>query len=89
MKTITIYNLLRLVKDGEPPKKIKYNGKIYDYDYDNDDYFNGYYSLFETYNVLAILNMEVEILEEMKLSDDIRELVTKLMIALGDENDNN
>ena len=31
MKTITMYELLGMVKDGKEPKKIKYNDKIYYY----------------------------------------------------------
>lgn len=31
-KTITIYELLGLVKDGKAPKKIKVTGNIYEYD---------------------------------------------------------
>lgn len=30
-KEITIYELLGLIKDGKEPKKIKYNGDIYEY----------------------------------------------------------
>ena len=80
MKTITMYELLGLVKDGKAPKKIKYNNKIYNYETFNigkgDNYFTaeweeekGYRISYDgTYYYLKIsdynLNDEVEILEE-------------------------
>jgi len=62
---ITIFELLGMIKDGKAPKKIKYLGKIYDYE--DSDYFGSDYGyLFDRYNVSGILNDEVEILEEEK-----------------------
>jgi hypothetical protein len=65
-KTITIYELLGLIKDGKAPKKIIYNGFIYyfqhqDYKYLPDDFY-----LFseEIKDITDILNDQVEILDE-------------------------
>lgn len=82
MKTITMYELLGLVKDGKAPKKIKFGNKIYNYETFNigkgDNYFTaeweevkGYRISYNgTYYYLEIrdykLNDEVEILEEEK-----------------------
>ena len=35
---ITLYELLGLIKDGKAPKKIKYDGTIYEYS-ENDDFY--------------------------------------------------
>lgn len=72
-KTITIYELLGLVKDGKAPKKIKYDGDKYTYndckDYEID---SSIYNLFETITVTFILNDTVEIIEDNdKLEDNI------------------
>lgn len=80
MKTITMYELLGMVKDGKAPKKIKVGNKIYNYETFNigkgDNYFTaewrevkGYRINYDgTYYYLEIrdynLNDEVEILEE-------------------------
>ena len=39
MKTITIYELLGMIKDGNAPKKIKVTGTIYEYDEEYEFYF--------------------------------------------------
>ena len=78
--TITIYELLGLVKDGKAPKKIKYDGDIYEYDKMSDDYMiPGAYSnsgLLDNLFVFSQLNDTVEILEEEnkieKLNDKTR-----------------
>ena len=36
---ITMYELLKLVKDGKAPKKIKVTGRIYEFDKDYDMYY--------------------------------------------------
>lgn len=64
MKT-TIYDLLGMIKDGKPPKKIKvfdeeFKYSIRDFDYLDEDFF----WLFEDYEWLKELNTEVEILGE-------------------------
>lgn len=64
-KTITIYELLRLVKDGKAPKKIKYNGDEYTYnDCKGYEIDSSNYNLFETTITTFILNDTVEIIED-------------------------
>lgn len=66
--TITIYELLGLIKDGKAPKKIKILDDFYEYDKYNEFYYNeeGYslYRLF--YEEGNALDIEVKILEEDK-----------------------
>ena len=68
MKTITMYELLGLVKDGKAPKKIKFNS-IYCYykEYRNEyvDFINNPIIQWD-YVVMNCLNDEVEIIEEEK-----------------------
>lgn len=64
---ITIYELLGLVKDGKAPKKIRYDGTIYEYS-ENDDFY--YWEGFSLYREFVTngncLDNEVEIIEEDK-----------------------
>lgn len=64
---ITIYELLGLVKDGKAPKKIKYDGTIYEYS-ENDGFY--YWEGLSLYREFATngncLDKEVEIIEEPK-----------------------
>lgn len=73
-KTITIYELLGLVKDKKVPKNIKYEYVIWEYSLQENDYRKGKedYWLFEDYfpnnlNFLDCLQDQVEILEDNKL----------------------
>lgn len=71
-----IINLLNKIANGEEvPKKIYYNGKIWNYE--NSDYFASDYGyLFDRYNVSGMLNDEIKIIEEEKKAptlNDIRE----------------
>ena len=59
---ITMYELLGMIKDNKAPKKIEYNGKIYNYE-DSDYFAIDYGYLFDRYNVSGILNNNVEIIE--------------------------
>ena len=64
MKIITLYELLGRIKDGNAPKKIKYDGTIYKWykeGYIRDDLTR----IFPNINS-HMLNDEVEILEEKK-----------------------
>lgn len=71
---ITIYELLGMIKDGNAPEEIKYDGTIYKYDdYKGDkgyvDKTQNPYKWFEheiDCDVKQYLNDEVEILEEEK-----------------------
>lgn len=69
---ITIYELLGLVKDGKAPKKIRYDGTIYEYS-ENDDFY--YWKGLSLYREFATngncLDNEVEIIEEPKKIDKI------------------
>ena len=75
MKTITMYELLGMIKDGKEPKKVKYREMLYhicyeygDYESDIEEYrfadTKEHYYLFEGIDMLKCLNDEVEILEE-------------------------
>ena len=74
--TISVYDLLGLIKDGKAPKKIKYNFEIWELvykdtingDFDYQDECGDYLlSKFLEYNYLtSIFSAEVEILEEDK-----------------------
>lgn len=73
-KTITMYELLGMVKDGKAPKKIKYENREY-YLYDNKSYLSTDKTRFfdriyfgEDY-LRAELNDEVEILDEEEFID--------------------
>ena len=66
--TISVYELLGLIKDGKAPKKIKFDDTEYKYG-------NGYYYRIDNempkiftneYNIFLCLNDKVEILEEDK-----------------------
>lgn len=69
-KTITIYELLGLIKDGKPPKKIEHRKIVYTLN--KKDGFSTYYSenyeraLHDIYILEYILDEKVEILEEDK-----------------------
>ena len=62
---ITIYELLGMIKDGKAPKKIKYDGNLWEFNKDFNQYQTkkGGGNIWNGYN-FNILNDEVEILEE-------------------------
>lgn len=69
---ITMYELLGMVKDGKAPKKIKYDGKLYEFNDTKDNYYeNETCSINWDYVSLHCLNEKVEILEEKKTIDDL------------------
>ena len=66
--TISIYELLGLIKSGKAPKLIKYDNYIWEYKKRFDDYFNNdEYLIAEGFygcdNVKRYLNRKVEILD--------------------------
>lgn len=64
---ITIYELLGLVKDGEAPKKIRYDDTIYEYSEIDDFYYCNGFSLYREFATNGnCLDKEVEIIEESK-----------------------
>ena len=72
-KTIKIIDLYNIIADGQIPKKIKYNTRIYEYDAEQDDYstfvISHYEYLLDDINVTSQLNDEVEILDEDEFID--------------------
>ena len=67
MKT-TIYGLLGMIKDGKAPKRIIYEGCVFEYDEDSvvmRDYYNKEFGhLFDDIDCITeVLNDEIEILE--------------------------
>ena len=71
---ITIYELLRLIKDGKAPKKIKYKNNIYEYDGETQNYcspINMIWDFLIGEDIVALLNDEVEIIEEDKKIEKI------------------
>ena len=75
---ITIYELLGLVKDGKAPKKVIYDGNLWEFNKNFNQYQTqkGGGNIWSGYN-FNILNYEVEIIEEEKkipekLSDILR-----------------
>lgn len=65
---ITMYELLRLVKNDKAPKKIKYEYSIYELTSERNDYYckNEMRWFTNEINSLGVLNEEVEIIEEPK-----------------------
>lgn len=92
---ITMYELLGLVKDGKAPKKIIYNNIKLEYSEENEDYFRYYGQClfkFKFSNCLTFLNDEIEIIEEDKEFEDIREIreeVERDKTLSHDENQDN
>lgn len=83
--TITIYELLGLIKDGKAPKKIEYKGDTYIYagdDYSINDNREDWLITKYDYFLTNFLTEEVEILEEDKpiiekidLFDDLQDIL--------------
>ena len=68
-KTINIYELLGLIKDGKAPKKIEYKGDTYIYagdDYSINDNREDWLITKYDYFLTNFLTEEVEILEDKK-----------------------
>ena len=76
--TISVYELLGLIKDGKAPKKIEYKGDTYIYagdDYSINDNREDWLITKYDYFLTDFLNEEVEILEEDK-DENIKPLAT-------------
>ena len=72
---ITMYELLGLVKDGKAPKKIKYKNNIYEYDGETQNYcspINMVWDFLIGKDIVALLDDEVEIIEEPKKIENIK-----------------
>ena len=78
-KTITIYELLGIVKDGKAPKNIKYMGYKFEYDTNHkryESYFDGQiWTLNDFVNINDNLTDEVEIIEEKRIPEKEDELI--------------
>ncbi len=75
-KTITIYELLGLIKDGKAPKLVKYDNYIWEYKKQFDDYFNDEEYLIENgfdswNNAKDFLEEKVEIIEEKTIIEKL------------------
>ena len=77
-KIITIYELMGLIKDGKAPKKIEYDGYIWEYCKNDYDYYSIEKEMIlsnEYINILEYLDDIVEILpEENDEWEDIEEI---------------
>lgn len=76
MKTITMYELLGLVKEGKQPNAIKYDGYILSWDNEVKDYYCEEYGslfiyLFTTKQTTLALEEKVEIIEEKKIPEKL------------------
>lgn len=73
---ITMYELLGLVKDGKAPKKVRYRYsylyKDFKFDGETSNYISDKDFLFGE-DITAMLNNEVEILEEKKIPEKLNE----------------
>ena len=91
MKTIKIIDLLNKIANGEEvPKKIKYDNKIWEWDNWSKDWADYVYSGCDgllndegTYDLFAILNDEVEIIEEDKEENEIPNINLDNMKDIG------
>lgn len=81
-KEITIYELLGLIKDKKVPKKIKYDKNIFVFRNNGYEYENGNVGFFDEYkdkllyNTKSFLNDKVEIIEEPKELEELKEIKT-------------
>lgn len=78
-KTITIYGLLGLIKDGKAPKKIKYNDAIFEIDENGAYYCNDIEKQSDWFSNELILSKrdlenKVEILDEEDEFIEIKEI---------------
>ena len=82
---ITMYELLKLVKDGKAPKKIKFRNEIYEYKNNIEDGFIDYVGIEKETNerfylssyignnyISDIFTDEVEIIEEQKKIEKLK-----------------
>lgn len=77
--TISVYELLGLIKDGKAPKLVKYDNYIWEYKKQFDDYFNDEEYLIENgfdswNNAKYFLEEKVEIIEEKTIQENISRL---------------
>jgi hypothetical protein len=82
-KEITIYELLGILKNGKEPKKIKYDGYIWEFKKNMSDYWSNHNNvyLFDEYirsSIISSIQDNIEILDENYYEfedfEDIKEL---------------
>ena len=71
---ITIFELLKLIKEEKQPKEIKYGDYILDWDETDKDYYceeygNLFEYLFSEYQTIHVLNIEVTIVTKITIGD--------------------
>lgn len=95
MKTITMYTLLGMVKDGKAPKKIKYQNEIYTTDdveyfcYKSGNRTPLFEHIFDYYSDYDALNEEVIILDNLEEEKKIPEKLDDFTIAVGKVDESN
>lgn len=80
-KTITLYELLGLIKNGEAPKKIIYDEKPFQFDESDEVYYSSYgeynEEFAEFFNIYENLNDTIKIPDDTEFIDIDEELVKK------------
>lgn len=74
--TITIYELLKLIKENKAPKEIEYDGYLLSWDNDDKDYYCEEYGnlleyLFGEYPTTRVLDITVKTIEQKKIPERI------------------
>lgn len=88
-KTITIYELITLIKEGKAPEKAIYDDYVYSFNEENQDYYNSNLAEYLIYRINGDgdnwLDVEIEIFEEkennnnftgMKMYEDGKEFMS-------------
>lgn len=73
---ISIYELLKLIKENKAPKEIEYDGYLLSWDNADKDYYCEEYGnlleyLFGEYQTTRVLDITVKILEEKKIPEKL------------------
>lgn len=86
MKTVTMYELLGLIKDGKAPKRIRYEDRTYTLylDEKNNHYYQNDKCKFFILSISCFeeLNEKIEILEDKPTQEEIKEYTNKLLKVL-------
>lgn len=73
-KTITIYDLITLIKEGKAPEKAIYSDYVYSFNEENQDYYNINLDEYLIYQINSDgnnwLDVEIEIFEEKENDDN-------------------
>jgi hypothetical protein len=85
---ITIYELLGLILDDDAPRKIKYKNNIYEYNGETQNYcrpINCTLDFLIGEDITALLDDEVEIIEEPKKIEKLPKSITDNACATKDQ----